>query len=45
LFCIEPADTETGEVLTASSRPPADEPAGADEDDDERPWWRRLLGR
>jgi hypothetical protein len=39
-------DTETGEVLTASSRPPADLPADdAGDDDEERPWWRRLLGR
>jgi hypothetical protein len=36
-------DTETGEVLTVDSRPPAEVPAG--EDDDERPWWRRVLHR
>jgi hypothetical protein len=42
---ITPFDTETGEVLTASSRPPAEVPADEDEDDDERPWWRRLLRR
>jgi hypothetical protein len=39
-------DTETGEVLTTSSRAPADAPA--DEPDDEetgRPWWRRLRKR
>ena len=39
---ITPFDTDTGERLTASSRPPADAPIGADEDDDDRPWWRRL---
>ena len=36
-------DTETGEALTVDSRPPADVPPG--EDDDERPWWRRVLHR
>ena len=40
---ITPYDTETGEVLTAESRPPADVPA--DEDDEDRPWWRRVLHR
>ncbi len=42
---ITPFDTETGEVLTAESQPPADAPADAAEDDDDRPWWRRLFGR
>lgn len=37
-------DTETGEVLTEASRPPADVPADAD-DEPGRPWWKRLLGR
>jgi hypothetical protein len=36
--------TDTGEVLNASSRPPVVTPPDADEDE-ERPWWRRLLGR
>ena len=42
---ITPFDTETGEVLTADSRPPADGPVGDAADDDDRPWWRRLFGR
>ena len=41
---ITPFDTETGEVLTTASQPPADEPAAAVHDDD-RPWWRRVFGR
>ncbi|HEY8721399.1 hypothetical protein [Pengzhenrongella sp.] len=41
---ITPFDTDTGEVLNASSRPPVVTPPDADEDE-ERPWWRRLLGR
>ncbi|GAA2723472.1 hypothetical protein [Cellulomonas aerilata] len=41
---LTPFDTETGEVLTAGSRPPADAPP-EEADDDDRPWWRRLLGR
>jgi hypothetical protein len=44
-LAITPFDTETGEVLTTASRPPADGPTGPDEDDDDRPWWRRLFGR
>jgi len=42
---ITPFDTDTGEVLTASSQPPADAPAPDDDDHDDRPWWRRLVGR
>ena len=42
---ITPFDTETGEVLTESSRPPADLPADAADDDEDRPWWRRVLKR
>jgi hypothetical protein len=42
---ITPFDTDTGEVLTTSSRPPADAPLGPDDDDDERPWWRKLRRR
>ena len=41
---ITPFDTETGEVLTAESRPPVDTPP-EDDDDEDRPWWRRLFGR
>lgn len=41
---VTPFDTETGEVLTPDSRPPADAPPDEDDDDD-RPWWRRLFGR
>lgn len=37
-------DTETGEVLRADARPPADAPP-PDDDEDDRPWWRRLFGR
>jgi hypothetical protein len=42
---ITPFDTETGGLLTASSRPPADAPADEEDDEDERPWWRRVLRR
>lgn len=38
-------DTETGEVLTEESRPPADAPGDVDDDEADRPWWKRLLGR
>ena len=41
---ITPFDTETGEVLTAESRPPVDEPPDDDADQD-RPWWRRIWSR
>ncbi len=40
---VTPFDTETGEVLTPESRPPASAPVG--DADDDRPWWRRLLSR
>lgn len=43
-LAITPFDTETGEVLTAESRRPVEGPPEADDEDD-RPWWRRLLGR
>jgi len=42
---ITPFDTETGEVLTADSRPPANAPADDVDDDDQQPWWRRLFRR
>jgi hypothetical protein len=46
-LAITAFDTDTGEVLTASSRPPAAAPPedDEDEDDEERPWWRRLWRR
>jgi hypothetical protein len=46
-LAITAFDTDTGEVLTASSRPPAAAPPedDEDEDDEERPWWRRLWHR
>ena len=42
---ITPFDTETGEVLNPSSQPPPDAPVDVDDDEDDRPWWRRLFGR
>jgi hypothetical protein len=46
-LAITAFDTDTGEVLTASSRPPADTPPEEDEDEDvgDRPWWRRVWRR
>ena len=41
---ITPFDTDTGEVLTSESRPPVAAPPGEDEDEP-RPWWRRMFGR
>ncbi len=41
---ITPFDTETGEVLTASSQPPPESPPESD-DEPASPWWKRLLGR
>lgn len=41
---VTPFDTETGEVLTASSQPPPQAPTDVD-DEPSRPWWRRVLGR
>ncbi|RKS72648.1 hypothetical protein CLV35_2896 [Motilibacter peucedani] len=42
---ITPYDTETGEVLTTESGPPAYRPPTPDEDEDEPRGLRRLFGR
>jgi hypothetical protein len=42
---IAPFDTETGELLRESSRPPVYEPGDDNDDDEDRPWWRKLLRR
>jgi hypothetical protein len=44
---ITPFDTDTGGILTSHSTRPADAPLDEDDEDDDeaRPWWRKLLGR
>lgn len=42
---VTPFDTETGTVLNPSSTPPSDIPPEGDDEDEPRPWWRRLFGR
>ena len=41
-LAVTPYDTETGEVLTATSQPPAPPPDEEPAEAQRRPWWRRL---